>query len=271
MALPLVLAGPIVRRVEARLCTIWIALSEAAEVEVTLWDGAQFMGPNPGLVASGDAPIALNSKPTRRFGEHLHVAVVTVPFPNQPMLPGHTYSYDVEFSGSFGNSSLRNAGLLKDEKSNARIAGVHPDAPLHLALGYLENRLPSFIQPGATLESLRIVHASCRRPGATSQHDAMAWLDDIIKQTQDDTLERPQQLYLTGDQIYADDVQETLLPMLNGLGQELLGPEELPVSDKRLAVTLTNFPAARRSKLLRFEAKFSTGDAANHLMSFGEY
>ena len=67
---------------------------------------------------SHDAPIARDSRPTRRFGEQLHVAVVPVPGtdPNQPMLPGHTYSYDVEFTGASGASNLRAAGLLKNEK-----------------------------------------------------------------------------------------------------------------------------------------------------------
>jgi hypothetical protein len=202
------------------------------------------------------------------------VAVVPVPLGEgitQPLLPGHTYAYDVGLTGSFGTSNLRDAGLLKDETEDERIPGVDEAAPLHLALGYLEDRLPSFIMPGATLESLRIVHASCRRPGAPL-HDALAWLDDILKETQDDTLERPQQLYLTGDQIYADDVSDTMLPMLTQLGRELLGPDEmLPVDGKQVAGTLINFPAARRSKLLRMEAKFSTGSASNHLMLFGEF
>ena len=60
--------------------------------------------------------------------------------------------------------------------------------------------------------------------------------------------------------------------MLTQLGRELLGPDEvLPVDDKKVPVTLIKFPAARRSKLMRLEAKFSTGSAANHLLSFGEF
>jgi hypothetical protein len=271
MPLPLVLAGPIVRRVEPRLCTLWVALREAATVTGTLWDGAQFATEHAGLVASGDAPIARDSRPTRRFGERLHVAVVPVPVPNQPLLPGHTYSYDLEFTGTFGASTLRAAGLLKNETADERMPGVHEQAPLHLALGYQDDRLPSFVMPGATLETLNIVHTSCRRPSATSS-DAMAWLDHILEETLDDTIERPQQLYLTGDQIYADDVGDTLLPMLTELGRELVGPDEtLPIADKKVPVTLVNFPAARRSKLLRLEAKFSTGSASNHLLSFGEF
>jgi len=100
MALPLVLAGPILRRVEPRLCTVWIALREAARVQVTVWQGAQFATANPGFVASGDAPIAVDTRQTRRFGENLHVAVVPVPVldAGPALLPGHTYSYDVQFT-----------------------------------------------------------------------------------------------------------------------------------------------------------------------------
>ena len=40
---------------------------------------------------------------------------------------------------------------------------------------------------------------------------------------------RPHQLFLTGDQIYADDVSTVMLPMLNRLGNALIGgPELLP-------------------------------------------
>ena len=273
MPLPIVLAGPIVRRVEPRLCAVWIALREPARVKVTLWEGAQFATESAGAVASGDTPIASGERQTLRFGANLHIAVVMVALeaPQPPLLPGHTYSYDVAFTGASGAGNLRAARLLRDEASDDRIPGVADAAPLHLALGYLEDRLPSFILPGATLESLRMVHASCRRP-ATPLYDAFAWLDDLLQQTLDDTSERPQQLYLTGDQIYADDVATPLLPMLAELGRELLGPDEiLPVDGSPVAGTLVNFPAARRAKLLRLEARFSTGDADNHLMTFGEF
>jgi hypothetical protein len=273
MALPLVLAGPIVRRVEPRLCAVWIALPVSAKVKVRLWEGAQFATSTDGVVVSGDAPIASAERQTLRFGENLHIAVVmvTLTSPMAPLLPGHTYSYDVSFTAASGASNLRQAGLLRDEESDARLPGVDDAAPLHLALGYLEDRLPSFILPGATLEALNLVHTSCRRP-ATPLYDALAWLDDLLENTLDDTEARPQQLYLTGDQIYADDVATPLLPMLTQLGRELVGPDEmLPVGGQPVPGTLVNFPASRRAKLLRLEARFSTGDADNHLMTFGEF
>jgi hypothetical protein len=271
MPLPLVLAGPILRRVEPQLCTVWIALRESAEVTIIIFDGAQFASATPGHVASNDPPIGVHGRQTLKFGEHLHVAVVPVPMPTQPLLPGHTYSYEVVLEGAFGKVGLRDAGLLKDETTAARIPGVDDAAPLHLALGYLEDRLPSFIMPGATLETLRIVHGSCRRPGAPL-YDALAWLDEVIEEELDDTTDRPQQLYLTGDQIYADGVAHTLLPTLTQLGRELVGPDEmLPVADKSVPGTLINFPASRRAKLLRFGARFSSTSADNHLLTFGEF
>jgi hypothetical protein len=39
MALPLMLAGPILRRVEPTLVSVWMALSDPATIRITLWQG----------------------------------------------------------------------------------------------------------------------------------------------------------------------------------------------------------------------------------------
>ena len=44
-ALPEVLAGPIVRRVEPRACSVWIALRDPSDaVKLTVWRGMQSAG-----------------------------------------------------------------------------------------------------------------------------------------------------------------------------------------------------------------------------------
>ena len=101
-------------------------------------------------------------------------------------------------------------GLLADRPGDA-------DRPGSLALGYATDQLPTFVAPPPTLPSLRLAHASCRTPHHTGP-DALAWLDDQLKPNAPVPADRPQQLFLTGDQIYADDVAGALLPMLNGLG-----------------------------------------------------
>ena len=121
--------------------------------------------------------------------------------------------------------------------SNQPIGGIP-----HKALGYEEGELPGFALPPAQLTDLRLLHGSCRRPGQVyfegkgeTTFDGSAWVDDLIlewRQGEGSTLGfnaniRPHQLFLTGDQIYADDVAESLLPMLNRLGNEVLGETEL--------------------------------------------
>jgi hypothetical protein len=103
----------------------------------------------------------------------------------------------------------------------------------------------------------------------------MAWLDDFIKANRSNPAERPQQLYLTGDQIYADDLGTALLVMLTNLGRELLGDvEKFPISDTAgdsFELNGFKFPPQRRGVIVREKARFSTTDSRNHLLGFGEF
>ena len=67
MSLPLVLAGPILRRVEPNLVSVWIALSRPASVTLTLWEGRTKAGAADHLLRSDPAT------PTMRFGERLQL------------------------------------------------------------------------------------------------------------------------------------------------------------------------------------------------------
>lgn len=268
--LPLILAGPILRRVDATTCAVWMALSRPAELELKVWQGQQMAGA-VGAVMSNDAPVATGKAKTRAIGRNLHVAVVAIDLkpPTMSFQPGRVHSYDVVIDGT---RSLKSEKLLRDEKDGLRIDDVDPAAPFHLALGYVEDGLPSFVTPPAELDGLRIAHASCRK-ASYSGPDAMTWLDDWIAEKRVAApLERPQQLYLTGDQIYGDDVATSLLPMLTKLGTDLIGVENFPYEGT--AVTELNgdtFPPLRRARFVREAARMSSTDAKNHLLGFGEY
>jgi hypothetical protein len=271
MVLPLILAGPILRRVDAKLCTVFVALSRDATVEVKLWSGAQ-RSTGIGTVETGMGPLANVQVQTRKFGEKLHIAMASINMEGPPavaMAPGMVHSYDVVIDGS---ENLRSLKLLRDETAASRIDGVHASAPLHLALGYRENMLPGFVSPAATLQDLKLAHASCRRPNFKS-YDAMGWLDDQMDSGKDDRLAKwPQQLFLTGDQIYADDVAGAHLHMLGNLGQQVIGGvEKLPIDGQRIDLTVANFPPLRRGITIRQHARFTTTESASHLMSFGEF
>jgi hypothetical protein len=165
---------------------------------------------------------------TRRFGEALHIALVHTGARPQDTIPtfrpGAIYSYDVAFNPDAGaRVGLLALGLLSDDPQGAgnqrSIAGVSLHAPRHLALGYADAQLPSFVTPAGILKDIRIAQTSCRKiygPGT----DALAWLDDDIKGTIDTPDERIQQLFLSGDQIYADDV-----PTLHVAGSAPTGPD----------------------------------------------
>ena len=72
MQLPLLLAGPILRRVETTLVSVFVALSESADVRITLWDGRVTAGSGNPWFSSAPAGAT-----TVRVGAKLHVVVAT--------------------------------------------------------------------------------------------------------------------------------------------------------------------------------------------------
>ncbi|MBA2445758.1 MAG: hypothetical protein H0V49_10565 [Nocardioidaceae bacterium] len=271
MALPLLLAGPIVRRVDASSATFWLALSQSALLEAHVWAGDQ-ISTGAGTVQSGDPEVA-KSDPTqtRAWGDHLFTATVTADIAGVGSLaPGAIFAYDVTVDGA----GLQELGLLVDGSGAG--GGIDAAAPARLALGYLADHLPTFATPSGTIEGLRLAHTSCRKPHGPGP-DAMAWLDDLISDNRTDADKRPQHLFLTGDQIYSDDVAAPLLGMLQPLAAELLGYDETVIMAGGAAgggstrVTLKDLPPMRRGRLSAEVAKLSSTDVASQLFGFGEF
>lgn len=264
-ALPLILAGPIVRRVEPTRATVWVALSAQRTVELGLWVG-QTAVPTAGTFFGSAGAAQTHSAASIRIGEKLHLALVTLDLTSSPLVPGQIYAYNLSFSGA-GNQDLSTEGLLDDEGPALE--------PTRLALGYLPGQLPTFTLPAAALENLRIAHGSCRKAHGHGA-DGLAALDDVIERTRLDPLQRPQQLFLTGDQVYADDVPMMLLPQLTAAGTALLGaPETLALrgdtGDQTVAATAANFPTTWRQELITQQAGMSSLEASSHVLSFGEF
>ena len=78
-SLPLVLAGPIVRRVEPTAASVWVALKASDTVKLT--------------VLQGDTAVASNGdgEPTIALGDRLHVVVATATAVGQPLAPDVLY------------------------------------------------------------------------------------------------------------------------------------------------------------------------------------
>ena len=270
--LPEVLAGPIVRRVEPRSCSVWIALRDPApSVKLTVWRGAQVAGAAAGQVASGNAAIGSVEVATRQFGRKLHIALATLSLASPlPVLePGTVYAYDLQIGGR----GLKQLGFLVDGPVGQG-----------LALGYATDRLPTFVTPPLRVEDTCFAHTSCRRANVPD-HDALAGVDELIRTSLNTLAERPQQLFLTGDQIYADDLPAKLLEMLSGIAEAVIGPDELLGGHE---LNLFNFPPEDlthpdpdnlpklllvqdgRKRTVQRLAGFTTTDDC-HLLGFGEY
>lgn len=303
MPLPLVLAGPIVRRVEPTLVAVWLALRDEATVTLKLWEGR---------VTAGSGNVYLTADPaakTVRIGDGLHIALAVIKIPKtspRVLQPGRTYSYDVDIAvAGQPTQTLKTLGLL----STGDVLGKRVEA-----LGFEENFLPSFAPPPAEITDLRVIFGSCRRP-ANAHLDAMVWIDDLMRDnaaySYEDPLKRPHQLFLGGDQIYADDVTAVHLHMLIDLGKELIGatpggearerlmvdnirrkkaqPPATPVDfdhydppvsradspdtpdDFLLPADHAYFPAGRRFLLTTVESQMTTTDGTGHLFSLGEF
>src|SRR5664279_1314488 len=96
-----------------------------------------------------------------------------------------------------------------------------------------------------------------------------------------DAVARPHQLFLTGDQIYADLMPAVMQHVVTGLAKTLIGQvEQLPTKFARpdgnnsvnlLPCDLATFPAGMRKNLANHDARFSTDDGQNHCLAFGEF
>jgi hypothetical protein len=272
MDFPLILSGPILRRVEPALVSVWVALREKCSVQLALWEGhsikdssaERLFAPPPTIQPSEDKVDSI------RIGEKLHLALIVLKLPaDKALKPDQVYSYNLKLTDSSGAThDLKSLGLLK----NAPINGKS-----NISLGYAENQLPSFALPPSQLTDLCVAHGSCRRIG-NDLEDGLAWMDDLIKATFTDPKRRFHQLLLTGDQVYSDDVPQPLLPQLIARGNEMLaGKEFLPIYEPdRLKVKYfpaddRHFPPALRYDLIQSEGRFTTVDASHHLISFGEF
>ncbi|MEQ8957686.1 MAG: PhoD-like phosphatase [Coleofasciculus sp. C2-GNP5-27] len=206
--LPLILAGPILRRTDPDGVTVWLALKAPSMVTLRVYTTIDGQG------KTLDREQLAGSRATVPVGKHLHIVAVTAkPVEGNLLESGHIYAYDLEFGDR--NQTLNDALNARD---------VFPV----ITISYLDHNLPTFAMPPDDLNHLRIVHGSCRKAHGNGQ-DALPLLDGLIEQSADQPNHRPHQLFLTGDQIYADDVADSLLAALSDVGTTLLGwEEELP-------------------------------------------
>lgn len=264
--LPLVLCGPVLRRVEPDSVTVWVALKQPGTVTLRVYSHQ----PPPDPVAMREE--LQGTRETVPLGANLHVAAITARpvTADRPLVPGLNYFYNL-FFGPPGGAVVPETGVNFTTISLNDVLGSSLEDPEPSLLSYsVEPRLPGFSLPPTDVNKLRIIHGTCRKPDGVGK-DAMPGIDAMIADTWFFPDERPHLLLLNGDQIYADDVSGLLLFLLMDAGKALLGwneGEKLPqVPDDRLG----ELKPGRRRKLVRETAKLTTEDPDNHILTFDEY
>src|SRR5438093_1090106 len=70
---------------------------------------------------------------------------------------------------------------------------------------YPGHSLPGFVLPPEDLNQVKLLHGSCRKPHGIGK-EMLSSIDTMLEDAAAHPADRPQQLFLTGDQIYGDDV-----------------------------------------------------------------
>ncbi|MBL0919649.1 MAG: alkaline phosphatase family protein [Hydrogenophaga sp.] len=258
--LPPVLAGPILRRVQADRIAWWLACTQPHRVRVYLQR------------ADGAPTVHEPTVHRLRAGKHLWILLIDLAL-DAPLEPGTWTGYRVELADTDGGPWT-----------------PHDDP----ALCYPGHDTPGFrFAP----QVHALLHGSCRKPHHAGGGDGLARADAHLQQLLGegpggDAAPWPSALVLSGDQVYCDDVAGPMLRAIHGLMQRLGLNEEAIAgadgSELRCTADLIAHPASyyRREQLLPrtprserlidlvFEGVkkpiFTTDNAHNHLITLGE-
>ncbi|OUL21442.1 PhoD-like phosphatase [Nostoc sp. RF31YmG] len=261
--LPLILAGPLLQHTEPETVTVWVALKRPCEVLLRVYETA-----NDGALIANC--LFEGKRSTFALGESLHIVAVTAESAGKYLLiSDRIYAYDLQFI----EESSQTEQTLSQALCSHRFPNVN--------ISYFAHQKPTFVLPPTDLQDLQIVHGSCRKPHGDG-FDALPILDCLIEKAANQPRKRPHQLFLTGDQIYGDDVADPLLWVSSQLGDALLGWEErLPFVQQTATdasyYTPKQLLPGHRAEVATNQAGFTAGlhnktaKVNSHLLSLGEY
>ncbi len=276
-SLPLVIAGPILRKTIPEAVTVWVVLKEPRQVTLKVYETENGQGKKIQEL------VQVGSRATIYLGKHLHLVCVTAkPVNNAPLQTGCIYGYNLEFGEVHTAISPPITATNYPPISQSLPQALNTqDLNSYINLSYFDHELPTFALPPENLNHLKIVHGSCRKPHG-GERDMLPILDKLLEKSAHSANDRIHQLFLTGDQIYGDDVADPLLWASSYLGDYLLGWEEdLPL--ELLGTGEFNFQKPRqiepgqRSEVARINCGFTgmlhgnASKAKSHLLGLGEY
>ena len=251
--LPLILAGPMVRRLQTDRLVLWLATSAPLYGRIVLHPGIE-------ETVSGKHDLASCTR-SIRVGRHAWLHLIEVPLASAN---GDLIGYDLQLKAGTGTRCL--ADLVP--------ALVYPGQPWPTVA--LQTRLR------------HVLHGSCRKPHYPGE-DALARVDGCIQTSLTDAEARPALLMLTGDQIYADDVAGPMLRLIHdvvhrlGLYDERWQEAETNDSQSLFVSSFSYYhresllPSTRENRLLRDlffggarKPIFTAVSARNHLITLSE-
>ena len=243
------IAGPALRHVSREEINIWLMVNEQAQqIEV------EIVGDGPSVLGSLDP----NSANAVQVGQNAFVYLlkatpVTSGEADENLFPvNELLYYDVKFD---------NRGFEGFELVSGARGITYDGAPL----------------PSLILKDVHqvILQGSCRKPHGTksgkTQPDQMLAADHLVERHLTHVNERPSMMFLTGDQIYADDVSAPMLALVREMENRYIGHPQKIRLDNGKRINLSGRPLNKRAKLLTRDRGFTSENKANHLISFGEY
>ncbi len=247
-----VICGPMLRRASPEVVTIWLVLDSkpnTIDAQVIRDDGK---------IVGRATPQSLNAIQAGKqlFFYRIALAPVNVSADadTSQFLADTLFHYDILIDGK----NLAAQGFLKGERY----------------IGLAEGENPRFFLPAM---QTNILQASCRRPHATvdGEQNVPDQIIEACKRMQidgNDLTKRPSQLFLTGDQIYADDVALPMALLCSKLASYLVGDESMPNPESgELNVVPSDVALLTRDQYIHSENGFTTTEQKLHLMGFGEY
>lgn len=254
------LAGPILRRSDQEKVCVWIATSKNVKINLEIFTVRDLQ--NTQTNKKPDA-IGYGTAESFKLGDKLFInLVIAAPKRNETKNVGNKFptdellAYDIELfvdGDSEKGKRLKDLGLLSGENS------ILYETKSNIYL-------PTFFLRGKRYP-LNFLHGSCRKLHGDGE-DCFLAADKTLSENLDNLHTRPSVLFLTGDQIYADDVAAPLSRHLNELGNSLIGGnEEIPqIGD------ISKIPLGTRYELVKEKAKFGPKESADfHLLGFREF
>ena len=126
--------------------------------------------------------------------------------------------------------------------------------------------MPTVLVGDGRAGRFRALYGSCRKAHGHGR-DGMLAAEQQLNLQGGDVRNRPTALLLGGDQIYADDVPDTMIRLIQALaGQLVTNNEQLPGISNPASLAI-----GERQSVTKDVADLTSGHAANHLLTFGEF